>query len=80
MFEVLFFDNGNTAFIDEDGRQVPKLQKSWILMYTKFLEENGIDPLDGVYKLPAGDAKIFKTKNGYNWRFINIELQRLYYD
>ena len=79
MFEVLFFHNGNTAYL-EHGKQVPELQNSWFELYIKFLEEKGIDPLDGTYKLPAGDAEIFKTEDGYNWRFKNIELQRLYYD
>jgi len=66
MFEVMFFKNGNTAHL-KDGKQVPELQESWFSLYIKFLEEKGINPLDGVYRLPAGDAKIFKTESGYNW-------------
>jgi len=68
MFEVLFFDNGNTMHFKE-GKQVPELQKSWFMLYIKFLEEYGINPIDGVYKLPGGEAKVFKIKTGYNWQF-----------
>jgi len=38
MFEVLFFDNGNTMHFKE-GKQVPELQKSWFMLYIKFLED-----------------------------------------
>jgi len=70
MFEVLFFSNGNTAFL-KNGKQEPKLQESWLMLYVKFLEEKGIDPLEGTYALPDGIAKIFKTDSGYNWRFLS---------
>ena len=69
MFEVLFFHNGNTAHM-KDGKQIPELQESWFMLYIKFLEEKGIDPLDGIYTLPKGKAEVFKTKDGYNWRFL----------
>ena len=69
-FEVLFFHNGHTAYL-KNGNQAPELQESWFNLYIKFLEEKGINPLDGIYKLPAGDAEVFKTEDGYNWRFIN---------
>ncbi len=67
--EVMFFPNGNTAvFINE--RQSAKHQKSWFLMFVKFLEKNGIDVLNSIYRLPSGDATLIKTENGYNWQFL----------
>ena len=68
MFEVLFFDNGSTACF-EGEKQVTELQEPWFMLYVKFLEEKGIDPLDGIYHLPDGSmAEVFKTNLGYSWR------------
>ena len=70
--EVLIFDNTNVAFI-KDGKQQSKLQTSLLLLYVKFLEENGIDPTKVNYKFQwygtSKNIKVFKTPNGYNWHF-----------
>ena len=68
--EVIFFGNGNTAVL-EDGKQVPHLQKSWLMLYVEFLESKGIDPTKVKYSLPIGkEAEVFKTPDGYNWRIL----------
>ena len=71
MFEVMFFNNGNTAFFSEEGEQLAELQKSWFIFYINFLVEKGIDPTKGAYTFPNGKAaKVFKTEDGYNWSFL----------
>ena len=67
---VIFFPNGNTAVFDEDGKQIPQLQKSWILLFAEHLRDQNIDPLKADYTMPDGSsASLFKTSDGsYNWR------------
>ncbi len=65
---VLFFHNGNTAVFDRHGEQIPELQKSWFLMFVRFLKENGIDPLGLEFRLPNNStAELFEIPDGYNW-------------
>lgn len=66
---VIFFANGNTA-VFQDGDQVPILQESWLLLFTKFLEEHGVDPLGCEFTLPFGTkATIFRRGDGkLNWK------------
>ena len=52
--EVMFFDNGNTAVFDMKGKQIPELQKSYILLFALFLKEKGIDPLEVNFIMPKG--------------------------
>ena len=68
--KVIFFQNGNTAVINEENNeQVPELQKSWLLLFAEFLEDKGIDPTEVSYLLPQGrKAEVFKIPGGYNWR------------
>lgn len=62
---ALFFANGNTAFFDESGAQVPELQRSWLQMYVIFLKEHGVDPTKVDYTLPNGShAAAFTTRDG----------------
>ena len=67
---VFFFGNGNTAVCNEIGNQVPELQESYLLLFVSKLEAAGFDPTLPVYHLPAGDAKVVRTSEGYNWQFI----------
>lgn len=69
--EVLFFQNGNTAVL-ENGKQMPEFQESWLIMFVKFLESKGIDSTEVGFSLPFGlRAKVFKTSDGdYNWEII----------
>ena len=70
MSEVLFFGNGNTAFLTKT-QQIPSLQKPWLLLYVEFLVSKGIDVLPIRFMLPGGtEAKLFKTEDGYNWEII----------
>ncbi len=72
--KVFLFNNGNSAFFDEKGEQVPELQRSWFLLYVVFLKEKGIDPTEVDFMLPCGRAKIFEIPEehggGYNWRIL----------
>ena len=70
--EILFFQNGNTCVFDENGKQIPKLQTSWLLLYIDFLKNKGIKPEGLKVVLPSAKAAtIFKIKDGYNWKFDN---------
>lgn len=67
---VYFFRNGNTAVFDERGQQIPELQKSWLLLWTKHAKELGYDVLSvDKMLLPDGsNAKLFETMDGdLNW-------------
>lgn len=69
--DIYFYSNGNTGVFDVDGEQIPELQRSYILMFAKFLEDDyGIDPLKLTFTMPNNKkARLFSTKSGYNWRF-----------
>jgi hypothetical protein len=71
--EVFFFPNGNTA-VCVDGQQVPKLQRSWLLMFVEFLKESGVDPLTAKFNLPDRSVvTMFETGEGnYNWRIEGV--------
>ena len=67
--KVMFFPNGNTAAF-RDGKQVPELQESWMLLYVQLLSGVGIDPTQVEFTMPDGShANIFETEDGrYSWR------------
>ena len=69
--DISFYSNGNTGVFDTKGNPIPELQKSYVLMFAKFLEvDYGIDPLKLIFTMPDGrKAHLFSTKDGYNWRF-----------
>lgn len=68
--KVLFLPNGNTAVFSQKGRQIPRLQQPYILMFASFLEESEVDPLDVEFTMPDGAVvRLFKTPTGYNWQF-----------
>lgn len=69
--KVIFFPNGNTICLDDDG-QVPHLQKSYMQLYCEFLETQDENPEDFIFLMPNNKlAKAVKTKSGsWNWRFI----------
>jgi hypothetical protein len=66
--EVIFFQNGNTACFDKAGKQIPILQKSYMGLYCKFLESQGVKPEEVEFTMPSGaKAKAFKVEDGWNW-------------
>jgi len=70
--KVIFFANGNTAFCDAEGQQVPELQKSYMQLYCEFLVSKGIDPAGVEFNFPNGSkAKAFLIGVGdrWNWEF-----------
>jgi len=71
---VIFFPNGNTMCFDDDGEQVPRLQRSWFMLYVAFLESKGIDPLTVKYELPEGPVTLFKVD------LLNISRKRIKYN
>ncbi len=70
---VIFASNGNTAVFEND-EQVAELQKSWLLIFAKFLEENNVDILNSVFELPGFPrgcvAKLNKTEEEYHWSMV----------
>jgi len=68
-YSVFFFQNGLTAVTDTK-EQVPELQKSWLLLYVKFLESKGFNPEEFEFNLPTGEkAYLLKTPEGsWTWR------------
>jgi len=62
---VMFFPNGNTAAFDEEGKQVPVLQQSWLELFLKLMVFEGYDPADTIFMLPTGvEGKMVKSKAG----------------
>ena len=70
LMKIMFMDNGTTVVFSEGGNQMPDLQESWLLMYTRFLESKGFDPMEHQFELPSGrHAKIIRRiKNGFTWQ------------
>ena len=66
---IIFFSNGCTAVLDENGSQVPEIQSSWITIFAEYLMRHDIDPAKIVFEMPDGRfAKIFSVKDGnINW-------------
>lgn len=67
--KVVCFPNGNTMVFDEEGKQIPKLQKSWLSLYIEFLKSKGVEPEGLSVKLPDEfEVEIIKTRHGYSWQ------------
>ncbi len=67
MIKILFFPNGNTAAF-QDGKQVPLLQESWLLLYVHMVAALGIDPADLDITMPDGrKAKIVEYGGVLTW-------------
>lgn len=68
--DVYFLDN-DLAAVFENEKQIPALQRSWIIMFAEHLEANGVDPLHVQFHMSDGKvAMLFKTDDGrYNWDF-----------
>jgi len=69
MKTLYLFPNGNTGVFDEEGHQIPKLQKPWLTLFARFLKEHGEDPTQMEVILPNGKhARIIELEHGsYNW-------------
>ena len=67
---VFIFSNGNIAVTDKNGEQVPELQKSVVQMMCERLLNAGYDPTEFEFNLQrSGTATVFRTKDGWNWKF-----------
>ena len=68
MLEIVFFPNGNTL-VFKDGQLMPDLNKSWFLLYIKFLTAIGIDPTEVKFIMPdAKQATVFEIQSKpYSW-------------
>lgn len=61
---ILVFDNLNIAVCDENGQQIPELQKSAVTLLAEHAERCGYD-LDGVVlETPTHHWRIFRTEDG----------------
>ena len=70
MKRVIFFPNGGTAVFDENGQQLPNLQRSWLKLFADFLDDHDEDPTEFEFTLPDGThAKAIETASGYNWKY-----------
>ncbi len=66
--KIMFLANGCSAAFDEKGKQIQGIAKPWLLLYVKYLQALGYDPLSVEFELPNHQtAKLFNTENGYNW-------------
>lgn len=71
---VRFFPNGNTVCFEND-EQDTVLQRSWLQLYVDFLLSKDVDPTAMEFTMPDGKvAKVFKTDEGYNWKFQDKEV------
>jgi len=69
--KIYMNSNGTCCVFNEDGRQMPELQKAWIILYAEFLKRMNTNP-DGInITMPNGEiAKIRKKPSGeYTWGF-----------
>ena len=64
--KVLFFPNGNTAAF-QDGKQVPVLQESWLLLYIHMIAAIGIDVTEIEFIMPDTSRVKVESEDG---RFI----------
>jgi len=73
--KVIFFENGNTAVLDKNGKQMAELQQNWFLAFVRFLNNAGFD-VEGIdFRLPGNKiAKVFKTSSE-NTNEFNYELK-----
>jgi len=68
-YHAYFFPNGNIA-VTEGQKQIPELQRESVpSMFAKFVESKGYDPLCFTLHLPQGEARLFKTEDGWDWNF-----------
>jgi len=69
---IVFFANGNTMAFNRFGKQMPKLQESWFLLFLEVVKAEGFRPEDVDFELPNGmKAEPFSIGNGdYNWRVV----------
>ena len=67
---IVFFANGNTAVCNSKGKQMPELQKSWLVHFLQSLDIADYNKIEVL--LPSGrTAKIFETSDGgLNWEIV----------
>jgi hypothetical protein len=66
--KVVFFPNGQTAVFDEQGQQMPELQRSWLKLFADFLDDHDEDPTEFEFTMPDGRVvKVLETESGWNW-------------
>lgn len=66
---VIFFPNGVTAVFGTDDKQIPELQRSWLSLFFKFLEDHDENPTEFEFTLPDGKRAIphEKEDGSYGW-------------
>ena len=66
--KIEFFSNGNVLAF-ENGRQSPKVQYPWLILFAEYLEECDVDPTQCEFVMPNGwVAKIGRNDDGsFNW-------------
>ena len=63
--------NGTSCVFNDDERQMPELQKPWIVLFAEFLNKMNTNPDGMEIVMPNGEiAKIRKKPSGeYTWGF-----------
>jgi len=67
---IMFFSNGVTAVFNAEGNQMLELQEPWAVIFAKFLESKGIDPVGINLKFQGSfeSTEFFRTEEGaLNW-------------
>jgi hypothetical protein len=64
---IIFFPNGNTAVFDENGEQMPELQKSWFRLFINSLGECDLDNTEIIMPDRLRVEIIKLENNEFNW-------------
>lgn len=71
--KIMFMSNGNTIVFDEQGEQIPALQKSWFRSYVADMLLFGYDPKEFTFLVPDGNqfVPIMEDKPDYPYKMAN---------
>lgn len=63
---AIIFSNGNTAFFDSSGQQIPELQEAWMRLLLNFLDSKGVDPTKVTFLTTVNgqECQMFPFKEG----------------
>ena len=68
--QVMFYRNGTTVVLGEDGLPMTSLQRSWVQLFLDYLDEHDEDPTE--FEFITGDGqqvKVLETESGYDLQY-----------
>lgn len=69
--EIMFFSNGNIAAFDNNGEQIPEIQKcGWLRMMIAKLRELGVENLEEISFLMPNGSKARWDEKLDSWRIL----------